>query len=203
MTEITRVPLQPIGKGSLTKLWIGIALAVLAAIALAWASVPEGVTIEEVRAGEGATPGPTDVVFVNYTGRLDDGTVFDQSQPIPLPVEGILPPGTPLPLDNMLPGFGEALMKMQRGGTYVAEIPAAKAYGDTPPPGAPIPPGADLNFTIELIDFMPREEFEGRVQMLQQMMQQQMGAGPGGAPGTGIQGAVPPPQGQPLPPIGQ
>jgi len=193
MTEITRVPLQPIGKGSLTKLWIGIALAALAAIALAWASVPEGVTVEEVRAGQGAYPGATDVVFVNYTGRLDDGTVFDQSQPIPLPVEGILPSGTPLPLDNMLPGFGEALMKMQRGGTYVAEIPASKAYGDTPPPGAPIPPGADLNFTIELIDFMPREEFEGRVQALQQMMQQQMSAPPG------VEGAPPPPAGAPAP----
>ena len=29
MTEITRVPLQPIKKGSLTKLWLGVAVAVL------------------------------------------------------------------------------------------------------------------------------------------------------------------------------
>ena len=31
MTEITRVPLQPIKKGSLTKLWVGVLLAVLVA----------------------------------------------------------------------------------------------------------------------------------------------------------------------------
>jgi FKBP-type peptidyl-prolyl cis-trans isomerase FkpA len=29
MTEITRVPIQPVAKGSLTKLWIGVVLAVL------------------------------------------------------------------------------------------------------------------------------------------------------------------------------
>ncbi|PIW56167.1 MAG: peptidylprolyl isomerase, partial [Sphingomonadales bacterium CG12_big_fil_rev_8_21_14_0_65_65_10] len=34
MTEVTRVPLQPIAKGSLLKLWIGIAIAVLAAAGL-------------------------------------------------------------------------------------------------------------------------------------------------------------------------
>jgi len=195
MTEITRVPLQPIARGSLTKLWIALALAVLAAAAIAWFNVPEGVSVEEVQAGEGGSPGETDVVFVNYTGRLEDGTVFDQSQPLPLPpaIQGMLPEGTPLPLENMLPGFREALMQMERGGTYVAQIPASKAYGDTPPEGAPIPPGADLTFTIDLIDFMPAEEFEGRVQALQQMMQQQQQMmGPGGAP--------PEPGGPPPPP---
>ena len=182
MTEITRVPLQPIAKGSLAKLWVAIAVVILAAAALAWATIPAGVTVEELRAGEGGTPGETDVVFVTYTGRLDDGTVFDQSQPLPLPpvAAGLLPQGTPLPLDSMLPGFREALMKMQRGGTYVAEIPADRAYGDTPPPGAPIPPGADLSFTIELIDFMPNEEFEQRVQAIQQLLAQQQMMGPPG-----------------------
>ena len=189
MTEITRVPLQPISKGSLPKLWIAIALVVLLAAILAWVAVPRGVTVEEVTAGEGAYPGATDVVFVNYTGRLEDGTVFEESQPLPVPIEGVLPSGTPLPLENMVPGFREALMKMQRGGSYVAEIPAAKAYGDNPPPGAPIPPGEDLTFEIELIDFMPSDEFQGRVQAIQQMMAQQM-MQPGAAEG---EGAVPPP----------
>lgn len=195
MTEITRVPLQPISKGSLTKLWLGIALAVLGAGAIAWAAVPAGVDVETLAAGEGGTPGETDVVFVEYTGRLADGTVFDQSQPLPLPPQaaGLLPQGTPLPLENMLPGFREALMEMQRGGRYIAEIPADKAYGETPPEGAPIPPGSDLVFEIELIDFMPFEEFQGRVQAIEQMLAQaQMLAGPEGEQGTAPAPGAPP-----------
>ena len=45
MTEVTRVPLQPIAKGSLTKLRIGIIVAVLIAAALAWYAAPRGVDV--------------------------------------------------------------------------------------------------------------------------------------------------------------
>src|SRR5690606_6369540 len=139
----------------------------------AWVTVPR-VSVDEVRAGTGEHPEPTDVVFVRYTGKLDDGTVFDQSQDIPLPVQGILPAGTPLPLENMLPGFRDAVVKMQRGGKYVAGIPASLAYGATPPPGSPIPANADLTFEIELIDFMSMAEAQEKFDQLQQAMMAQM-----------------------------
>ncbi len=206
MTEITRVPLQPIAKGSLTKLWLAIALAVLGAGAFAWAAVPAGVEVETLAEGAGSMPDETDVVFVEYIGRLADGTVFDQSQPLPLPPQaaGLLPSGTPLPLENMLPGFREALMEMQRGGRYIAEIPADKAYGETPPEGAPIPPGADLVFEIELIDFMPFAEFQSRVQAIEQMLAQaQMMAQPPGGAGDGPDQMVLPPPQPGAPPPGQ
>lgn len=183
MAEVTRVPLQPISRGSLLMLILGIAIGVALSAAYAWVTVPR-VSVDEVRAGTGENPKPTDVVFVRYTGKLDDGTVFDQSQDIPLPVQGILPQGTPLPLENMLPGFRDAVVKMQRGGKYVAEIPASMAYGANPPQGSPIPPNADLTFEIELIDFMPMAEAERRFQQLQQTMiqqQQQQGAQSGEA----------------------
>ena len=64
MTEITRVPLQPIKKGSLTKLWLGIVVAVLLAAGLAWAAVPRGLDVETVTAGTGDSPKLGDVVFV-------------------------------------------------------------------------------------------------------------------------------------------
>ena len=49
--------------------------------------------------GTGATPeAASDVVFVKYTGKLADGTVFDQSQDMPFPVEGMLPEGMPMQL---------------------------------------------------------------------------------------------------------
>lgn len=197
MAEVTRVPLQPISRGSLVMLFLGILIGLLIAAAFAWFTAPAGVSVDEVRAGTGDNPKATDVVFVHYTGKLEDGTVFDQSQPLPLPVQGILPEGTPLPLESMVPGFREAALQMQRGGKYVVEIPAEKAYGAegriNPQTGEGVPPNADLTFDIELVDFMPMAEVEQRFQRIQQMMAQQQGA-----PGAGQTPAPP----EPAPPTG-
>lgn len=194
MTEITRVPIQPIAKGSLTKLWLGVAAAAALGAGLAWAAVPAGVSVETVQAGMGANPGESDVLFVKYTGKLADGTVFDEWAPPPIPVEGFFPEGSPLFMGNVVPGFREGAMKMQKGGKYMLEIPASKAYGDAPPPGSSVPPGADLIFEVELIEFMSEEDFQRRLQALQQVMQMQQerqGGVPGGQPGAG---------GPPMPP---
>ncbi len=172
MTEITRVPILPIKKGSLPKLWIGVAAALLAGAGIAWASVPHGVEVVELTAGTGASPGADDVIFARYVGKLPNGTVFDEGKDVQLPIQGVFPQGQPLPLAQMLPGFREGAMKMKKGGKYRLEIPADKAYGANPPPGAPIPPNSDLTFDIELVDFMSREDFENRLGMFQQMMQQ-------------------------------
>ena len=197
MTEITRVPLQPIAKGSLTKMWLGVAGAVVLAAGIAWVAMPPGVSVDTITAGTGGNPSETDVVFVKYTGKLEDGTVFDQSQESAWPIPGILPDGTALPLDQMVPGFQQALMQMQKGGKYTVEIPSDLAYGATPPPGAPIPPNADITFEVELVDFMAREEAEARYQRLVGMMQQMQGAP--GADGAAPGGAAPAPAPQPAP----
>jgi FKBP-type peptidyl-prolyl cis-trans isomerase FkpA len=177
MAEVTRVPLQPVSRQSLVMLFLGILIGLAIAGAVAWWVQPKGVSVETVTAGSGENPNPDDVVFVHYTGKLEDGTVFDESQDMALPIEGILPAGTPLPLEGMVPGFREALVQMQRGGKYVVEIPAEKAYGETgrmnPQTGEGVPPNADLTFEIELVDFMPMAEAEERFQRLQQMMMQQ------------------------------
>lgn len=177
MTEITRVPLQPIAKGSLAKLWIGIVVAILIGAGIAWASVPEGVEVETIAEGSGPSPSADDVVFLKYTGKLADGTVFDQSRELPFPTNGIIPDGMPMQVSGVVPGFAEGLQKMQKGGKYILHIPSDKAYGATPPQGAPIPPNADLTFEVELVDFMSEEDAQRRFQVLQQMMQgQQPGA---------------------------
>ena len=197
MAEVTRVPLQPIAKGSVAKLWIGIALAIAAAAGIAWAAVPAGIDLETLRAGSGPTATDEDVVFVKYTGRLEDGTVFDESTPLPIP-EGLLPEGSPFPVSGgVIEGFAQGLKQMQKGGRYILEIPGRLAYGETPPPGSDIPPNADLEFEDEVVDIMQRSDFEGRIAMLQQMMQQQ---GAPGGPGAGPAGA--PPQNVPGPPPG-
>ncbi len=186
MTEITRVPIQPVAKGSLTKLWLGVVLAIAVGAGLAWAAVPRGVDVNTVTAGTGPMPQTGDVLFIKYKGKLAaDGTVFDESRDIPLPVEGIFPEGTPFPIEEgaTIPGFFEGLKQMQKGGKYVLFIPADKAYGAEPPQGAPIPPNADLEFEIEVIDMMSQKTFERNLGILQQAMQSQMGGA--GAPGAG------------------
>lgn len=187
MTEITRVPLQPIARGSLTKLWLGIVVAVLVAAGLAWAAMPRGVKVDVVAEGTGASPTATDVIFVRYTGKLDDGTVFDQSQDVQLPIQGLLPQGSPLPLGRMIPGFAEGAVKMKKGGKYTLFIPADKGYGaegqKDQQGNEVIPPNSNLTFDVELVDFMSEADFQQRLQVLQQAMQMQQGrGGQGGAP---------------------
>ncbi|VVS98119.1 FKBP-type peptidyl-prolyl cis-trans isomerase [Erythrobacter sp. EC-HK427] len=191
MTEVTRVPLRPIAGGSLVKLWLGVLAAVLLAGGIAWAAMPKGVTVDTVTAGEGEGPQQGDVVFVRYSGMLEDGTVFDQSQPAQWPIPGLLPEGTPMLLepDALIVGFYEGLLQTQKGGTYEIFIPAEKAYGAEPPEGAPIPPNADLTFNVEIVDFMPEAEARERFQAMEQMLMQAQG----GEGGEGAGGAATPP----------
>jgi FKBP-type peptidyl-prolyl cis-trans isomerase FkpA len=186
MAEVTRVPLKPVNKWSMIMLFVGILLGVAGSAAYAYLTVPR-VSVSEVRAGAGGNPKKDDVVFVRYTGKLADGTVFDKSQDEPLPIPGIFPEGTPLPLEGMVPGFREAAVQMQKGGKYTVFIPASKAYGETgrmnPQTGEGVPANADLTFEIELIDFMSMADAQAKFQQLQQalMQQQAQQAAPGGA----------------------
>ncbi len=185
MTEITRVPIQPIAKGSLAKLWLGVAAAVALAGGLAWAALPRGVDVDVVAEGTGPNPAKDDVIFARYTGKLADGTVFDQSQDVNLPIEGLLPKGSPLPLSRMIPGFAEGAVQMRKGGKYTLFIPADKGYGAEGQKDQQgrevIPPNSDLTFDVELVDFMTEADFQRRIQVLQQAMQMQQGMGGGQA----------------------
>lgn len=159
MTEITRVPLQPIAKGALGKLWLGVVAAALAAAGLAWATLPPLVNVEVLKAGSGASPTIADVAMINYKGMLPDGKVFDEGKQAVLPLEGVIP------------GFTKALEQMQRGGKYKVFIPAKLAYGDRQ--AGEIPPNTDLTFEIELIDFKSRAEIEQQQRMMQQLQEMQ------------------------------
>lgn len=183
MTEITRVPLQPIAKGALSKLWIGVAAAALAAGALAWSTMPGSVDVETLKAGSGASPTVTDVVLIKYKGTLPDGKVFDQQEQAAFPVEGVIP------------GFTKALEQMQRGGKYKVFIPAELGYGNKA--AGDIPPNTDLTFEIELLDFKSRAEIEAQQRMMQQLQQMQQG-GKGVPEGAQLpEGMIP--QGAPQP----
>jgi FKBP-type peptidyl-prolyl cis-trans isomerase FkpA len=164
MTEITRVPLQPIAKGAVAKVWIGVAAIVLAAGGVAYAALPPSVDVQELSAGSGESPTVDDVVLINYKGTLPNGKVFDQAEQVPMA------------LNEVVPGFTKALVKMQRGGKYKVQIPSELAYGDNAV--GEIPANTDLTFEIELIDFRSRAEIEQQQRILQQLQQMQGGAAP-------------------------
>jgi len=63
-----------------------------------------------------------DTVQIHYTGRLDDGTVFDSSEGRE-PLEFVLGSG------QVIPGFDDAVTSMQIGDAKTVTIPAARAYG--------------------------------------------------------------------------
>jgi FKBP-type peptidyl-prolyl cis-trans isomerase FkpA len=184
MTEITQVPLQPIAKGALTKLWLGVAAVALAAGGVAYATLPASVDVEAIKAGTGPSPKADEVVMVNYVGKLRSGKTFDEGKAVPLPLEG------------MIPGFTEGLMQMKKGGKYKLIIPAEKAYGkeekrDPRTGEVVLPANSDLIFDIEVIDILSQTQFQQMMQM-QQMMQGGAG-GPGGPPGGAPGGAGSPP----------
>jgi FKBP-type peptidyl-prolyl cis-trans isomerase 2 len=64
-----------------------------------------------------------DTVKVHYTGRLEDGTVFDTSQERD-PLEFTIGEG------SIIPGFEEAVKGMQVGQSKEVNISAQQAYGE-------------------------------------------------------------------------
>lgn len=64
-----------------------------------------------------------DTVRVHYTGKLDDGTVFDSSSNGD-PLEFTIGDG------NIIPGFEKAVVGMSPGDQKTEVIPAEQAYGE-------------------------------------------------------------------------
>jgi len=174
--SVTAVPIRPIKKGSLAKLWVGLGALSLAAGGLAWAgtaghdwtTTASGLQYRVVQEGQGARPAQTDVATFDYEGRLDNGQVFDTSEgkgPATIPVFGVVP------------GFAEGLQLMNKGSTYELRLPPELGYGPQGQPPA-IPPNSTIEFKVTLRDFRPLspEELQ-QLQMMQQM--QSMGGGRG------------------------
>ncbi len=104
---------------------------------------PDGLEYKIIKDGEGASPGPNDIVRVNYRGTLVNGTEFDSSAP-----------GRPAEfrVNGVIPGWTEALEKMKAGSVWDIYIPSSLAYG--PPGRAPkIGPDETLIFRVELLSF--------------------------------------------------
>jgi len=101
-------------------------------------------TIETPGTGDSSPDGGS-LITAHYTGKLLDGTVFDSS------VER----GDPLkfPLNQVVPGWQEAIPMLKKGGKGTFIIPSKLAYGERGA-GKIIKPNSVLTFDIELIDFV-------------------------------------------------
>ena len=146
--SVSQVPLRPVAKGTLVRLWLAVAALIALAYAIAYfgAGQFKNVTVDTVTAGSGPLITEMDGVIIEYTGRTEDGTVFDST-------EGRGP--APFLVMQVVPGFRQALTKMQQGGRYKILIPGRLAYGPNPPAGSPIGPNEDLAFDVHVLQVAP------------------------------------------------
>ncbi len=146
--SVSQVPLRPIAKGSLVKLWLAVAALIALAYGIAYFGAGQfrAVSVETVTPGKGPLISEMDGVIIEYTGRTEDGTVFDTT-------EGRGP--APFLVMQVVPGFRQALVQMQQGGSYKILIPGRLAYGAHPPQGSPIGPNEDLSFDVHVLQVAP------------------------------------------------
>ncbi len=92
-------------------------------------------------------PHATDIVKVNYEGKLKDGTVFDSSYERGEPIE--------FGLNQVIKGWTEGMQLVGKGGQITLWIPAELGYGAFGQ--GPIGPNEALEFKVELLDVKSSE----------------------------------------------
>lgn len=102
-----------------------------------------GLVFRSIKDGKGASPTAVDSVKVHYRGTFPDGREFDSSYKRGEPAT--------FPLSRVIKCWTEGLQRMKVGGKAKLTCPAAIAYGDRGAGGGEIPPGATLQFEVELL----------------------------------------------------
>lgn len=102
---------------------------------------PTTTEVSVLKEGDGDVVADGDEVLVQYTGVLLDGTEFDSSWSRGAP--------TSFNTQQVVDGFGTALVGQKVGSQVVAVIPPAEGYGDTEQ--GSIPAGSTLVFVVDIL----------------------------------------------------
>lgn len=103
----------------------------------------DGLQIKDTTVGTGTIAQNGDVVTVNYTGTLDNGTTFDSSYSRNQPFSFTLGAG------QVIQGWDLGVLGMRVGGTRELTIAPSLGYGAQA--NGPIPANSTLHFTITLL----------------------------------------------------
>lgn len=163
---------RPSGAGRAVALWLAFLLIIAAGIGLAWIGAgamrpivtQSGLQFREIKAGKGETITRSDAVAMDYVLMSDDGTVFDSSE-----AHGAQQ--MPFMMDEVYPGFAEAMARMQEGGEYRFTMPEQLAWGTKGPAPQGWPKGSSVTFEVRV-----RKIARGAAAAVQQMQAQQMQA---------------------------
>lgn len=107
-----------------------------------------GLQYKVIKMGTGSKPAATDTVITHYHGTLIDGKVFDSSVDRGEPVS--------FPVNQVIPGWTEALQMMPVGSKWTLYIPSNLAYGERGAGGV-IGPNETLIFEVELLGIKGKE----------------------------------------------
>merc|ERR1712216_338176 len=103
-------------------------------------AMPGGLQVTTLKDGNGAVAAAGDTVKVKYSGKLDNGKVFDSGDI-----------SFPLGAGHVIKGWDIGVDGMKVGEKRKLVIPPQLAYGATGTPGGPIPPNARLTFDVTLL----------------------------------------------------
>jgi len=107
-------------------------------------TMSNGLVIEDIKIGDGQEVEKFNIVTVNYTGLLENGTKFDSSlNPGRTPFRFTVGAG------QVIKGWDEGLMGMKVGGKRKLTIPPELGYGSRD--NGPIPANSTLIFEIDLL----------------------------------------------------
>lgn len=105
-------------------------------------ALDNGVLYKVLEVGHGTRkPSPRSIVYVHYTGRLIDGTVFDTTEGQQLPALFMV--------GDLIMGWQIILTRMREGDKWEVYIPAKWGYGASKQDG--IPAHSTLIFEMELV----------------------------------------------------
>jgi len=169
---------RPARSGRTVALSLAFILIIAAGVGLAWIGAGDlrpvvtesGLQFRTLKTGKGDPIVRSDAALLDYVLTADDGTVLDSSESHGGP--------QPFSMDQVFPGFAEAMTRMQEGGEYRFTMPQKLAFRDGPPPPN-FPKNSNLTFEVRV-----RKIVRGGAALMQQMQaqQQQQQAQPQQAP---------------------